>query len=1811
MNTCSVQNRDTKEPKLFHRTSSGEVFSSLYDVLNNTSDFYETGFMNESDEFTSVVTTPMFDSSTQDGQIQNYIKNGYLTGRQVSPNTFEATDTLSADILEKDLLLNAYNTFQRSGNNFTFAKNEAVLKSGLPESVKTQLKAINLYHEMQTKKTERPVNYTKDQLQSMIESFMKKVGFSIESIDSYKENYKNKFGIEPNAEALIDFQEKVIAVKNGEITLDQLSEEFSHFVIEMWNQDEIKRMLQTVNNTQEYIQHAEAYREIYSKQISDPALLEEAVRREVLGKMLAVSLQNDFTLEGRTENEANFFNKLSQIISDFINFVRSRLNPSLENDIKKMSEDIKNRLYNESLEQSLNLKNTPILKVMYSTSKETAENIKDAVKGMETGSYNTDSERQVDELFNTSLSTAIDSNAALDELGNNEVMSPELARDIETLLGMEDILSQLASFFKRLDIRKTGLNTQLEIDNAIRFKEHITTKAERTLKEINDLKGNFQNVRENHDPAVVANKLLDDYTDASDTQKSQLINDVKSGIKAVQKDTSGWYKLFGHTSKSSNTFVNLLSQIINSLQAKYRMNFMDDVDQFIEPLKQYRDKLKDFVKDGYFRSGVDNVKKYKAEREYELKILKDVYGGKYTDMDIDAYMTDFQEKGLPSTKDNQYYKFKYTYDTGLQNEKWVNSKIKDRNKKFVEKLNNMNLGASPWENEFYKIQSDLSTSRSKNSKTSIEKRRSDSSPYYEGGDIKQGFELMFYEDAKKLIANTANGDLLKKFFVSTNPRNTLFDGASEPDARSLVFFYNQNTSSSQGELAFNYMKWNAMNLGSIDPNIKDDLKENFRADYISQRASFERQGLQGVELENAVKNWLNDSLFFEVTEDYWTNFDPAGIDFEGFEKYAKYPKDKRSMIELEKAYKEFALKKQLIVRKYKSQNDYKEVDVKSMTINDKNSIYDLEDQMTAKRDEIAKLFERNDITEVYKPSKGMSSELKLNLAFNELFEETIGIPFEGATIKQIESFFSNREHMRVDKFAGYSRLKSDLGKNIKSGIVENYIERARELGLDSSNNENLLKAYFISNSPSWYKRYDANSQYDNFIRDYSSGKLNTVQLIEDYLGSNSDQVIYNGAPLDLMRITPSFKYSVPTETSTEELYERYKLLTTDIEKYNLSREMGGVEGVDSEYHTDMTDITGNAENLKAYVMMMDAHFARLAKDNMLKKQYVHLMAQERKTSYERFEAFAKNKNKWDQVKDYANEITTFRADDFEDSFQSLKVPKYGYYRLKPEELTDDVFHTLVWGLNNANLYEQRQKHWRDATSALHGLEGQEFKGKKATDTNYHEVMKEMIDFNFYGKTMSTKIEFEVPILGRTVDMSKFLFGLRNFGVSMALAFSPVVAMTNFSGGVVQNLIMSATGRNIYSPSNKRALASLSKMMPESIKDIGKFDPEAKINKIMYSFGIYNLSERYSNAKYNTALRLLPEASFALMSMTNFPLEAQSVLTKLMEYRLVDGKFTSWRAFSQAEKVKDSSQSDKDIKSKFDAFAGKSMYDFLDETGNFNQDALEKDGYEGDITKDKVLVMGAIRSITEQTTMEIAKHHEGYAGRDPRWSFILSLKKWLVMATSTVFSRRRFDFEVGGEEEGLIHTPKYFFDIFKSAIKDKQNVLESYDQLDEVAQKNVKTSIVIAGMLTAMLGIAILLKNAADDDDEEENYLLQLSAYMALRNLNEAFSGNVGIGQSYFEAVQNPVMLGQTVKNMTNIVNFGDIGEEVKTGKYKGEDKYLTGIMKATWLRNPYTISSTHAIAETRKSYEFFNTKESFYHIFDFIPAKPKDEEDDE
>lgn len=156
---------------------------------------------------------------------------------------------------------------------------------------------------------------------ALLNSFASKMGITITTMDEYRRNYEERNGIPPTVEALADTFNKVIALSNTDNT-ENLSEEVAHFAIEYYNnQDVLNQMLVKVDQTNTYKNFQAQYREVYSKDYSGTAL-ENKVRKEVLGKLLSESIQNQFNTENKGLNETGIISLLQELWNQFLDLFR-------------------------------------------------------------------------------------------------------------------------------------------------------------------------------------------------------------------------------------------------------------------------------------------------------------------------------------------------------------------------------------------------------------------------------------------------------------------------------------------------------------------------------------------------------------------------------------------------------------------------------------------------------------------------------------------------------------------------------------------------------------------------------------------------------------------------------------------------------------------------------------------------------------------------------------------------------------------------------------------------------------------------------------------------------------------------------------------------------------------------------------------------------------------------------------------------------------------------------------------------------------------------------------------------------------------------------------------------------------------------------------------------------------------------------------------------------------------------------------------------------------------------------------------------
>ena len=344
-----------------------------------------------------------------------------------------------------------------------------------------------------------------------------------------------------------------------------------------------------------------------------------------------------------------------------------------------------------------------------------------------------------------------------------------------------------------------------------------------------------------------------------------------------------------------------------------------------------------------------------------------------------------------------------------------------------------------------------------------------------------------------------------------------------------------------------------------------------------------------------------------------------------------------------------------------------------------------------------------------------------------------------------------------------------------------------------------------------------------------------------------------------------------------------------------------------------------------------------------------------------------------------------------------------------------------------------------------------------------------------------------------------------------------------------------------------------------------------------------------------------------MELTNYPLATRVLLNKLMELRVVNGKVYSWSAFKNYNMVNHPTKTQSEIKSEFDEAKNNSLWDMLDENGKIDYSKLQELGVTESLENIQLDAMSKIRDINEEVTGQLGHVSNPLASYNPWAQFIMSLKKWMVIATTNVFSNNRYDITREGNVQGMYMSPRALWNMLQDMRKNHASSKEAWNNLS-TEERNVLKNVSITGLtLLGLLIIASATMKYADDDDEKDNYLAQLTAYMTLRTLNEASSASYGLLDNYYQALQNPVQTLQILKDGSNLLNVGDIGETMQTGRFKGYDKYVATVLKLLPLKNLQTVSSPYTLETSREGYVHFGKQGSIYNILNLLPNTNRNE----
>ena len=703
-----IKYNNSNEPKLLYKSSKNNIFNNYKDALvDSEQGDIKIGFLNNDKEnianlksiedksFTTIMSVDSnSNSKTKEGLINNLIKNNILSGEQISNNKGilkyipdgedpalkifngnlaygRAIENFNKDEFEKDSYGNlqlkdskplSFGLISSNGQLETIEETtEKVQKNGYdylvdrtsPEQaadiVTTDFILSGDYERILENS---PLLQKTDikELRNKLFSVINKLGIQLISIEEYKRNYKDKFGIEPGVKALSDLANGIIALsKNADI--NDLSEELSHFLVETIDEKELDALLNDLYLTESLLYEKENvhYRELYSKQGLSGDILEKKVRKEILGKLLSDKIIDKYN-DSKSEQETNFFKNVINAINNIIKSIKVFFNnPRIQVEIQDITDKIADKVISEKMEKIYN--SEEVLKrysfsnpIYYSSVKDKAKinELEDLLDILDRR-YRTAKESEVKNLNSYYQNIINAKNALLSGLQYSAIKI--MVTEVENLAkSVENSFISIEKNDKDVSIIKNDNNF---------LRDEIVPSIEDLRNIINELEINDEFKQSDKDLLF---KQIDNIIQTQSSNNTRYNRIIKLGNDKIfieiakkygvneewfpyivaslldkQKDISGAMRWFGNPEHASNPIMGLLAKILqtNKIKSEIKTALLSkDVETFVSENNLSQSNYNNIIEkdeEGNFTYNFKNpLNIYKIEKE-ENKFKTDLY----------------------------------------------------------------------------------------------------------------------------------------------------------------------------------------------------------------------------------------------------------------------------------------------------------------------------------------------------------------------------------------------------------------------------------------------------------------------------------------------------------------------------------------------------------------------------------------------------------------------------------------------------------------------------------------------------------------------------------------------------------------------------------------------------------------------------------------------------------------------------------------------------------------------------------------------------------------------------------------------------------------------------------------------------------------------------------------------------------------------------------------------------------------------------------------------------------------------------------
>lgn len=1631
------------------------------------------------------------------------------------------------------------------------------------------------------------------------------MGVKITSINSYINSYNIRNGVDPTASALLDVAEQVIAFKDGLITVDALAEETSHFIVETWDDVEIEGLLRNIHKTASYVEFSQSYRELYTRENPNMSTeqIENLVRREILGKELAKSLQESFNTEGKTETQKNIIERIFELLKKFFDSVV--VNDTFYNDLEALTLKVEDLLLTKDVNKYLNLDKAKtktfrmyqqqasgnvVLDTKNAIVKRLVKALLDQEKSLRKAGRGSSASIQ---MLNETLEKAITKSSILDliSLAKRQADYVSIAienskRRGETLSNEEGIVLQgLTEQIVPVLSRLVALAKE-DADLA-----DVAADIEAVSAKVLAVSGAAKNVQNDVLDRIIDRLMIRHNFDDEVKQK------LRDAVLVATRDTQMLYAVFGQITHAHDPLLNILGSVIADMTLDAEQSYLKRAKQFQARIRELGFTESDMPqlmdKNGYilsmhdfdaFEKDVTNVKveaykKYSGTTMSDEDIIKGI-----KNYDLPRIADEAAEKAYnKEVNDNISSKIERSFtEEYYQNreDKYTKIGVSETTKTHL-KLLSVDLGSL-----MARVKNERGlpryTSQDKYDLDALNlKRKSLKSLYDSLGDIKRGIEPVDVETSTTIEVNGS-------------------------------FFELSPTASEEAIIAFELTKLDKAFL--LEKQEEARLVGGQKIDVEKLAPKF-LQELERIEKEEgreaAVEFFtLNSSVGF--SNDFWNNFDASESMMAVIEDYSQDPNSEQAWIDKIAAYKDKLKTRKAILKQYQDSRNYTNTMAEEMSVQQREKIIALSEEIDRLSLDLYTIFKK----EVSGDEKTIVSESTPNQSYYDALSD--------ARVTNPEAKYDfTLKHMTRDnakKVRQFSDALDDVlkGRRVSEGHKELILRTVGINELSELNTNDIPAAklkYAESKLAPYYKSF-APIGLQKFYDNLKNGTQNVSTLVKELNNRGDIKVSNNFSYYEMGEIkfkNPNYKEDFEGGSKQPKL-DQY--LNQDfVRTFNPILDSNNNPVLDNEGNIQATS---NQKLFSLYKEYIEFQKESLRSYGELGTHNLYLAPQVSKTNLEKANDIIKGRG--GAIKEWWRDAVRFRVDEqaFGEEMEGESlvrsanmriIPKY--FLKKLEESTDvstDLFYSSMLFAQQSQLYKARKERFSEfATLNDLALNRAYPEGKAATSTNTYNMFQSYYDHNLFGVKERKNWRVNVPVLGQ-IDVTKIINILHNWVRNNSLALNVVVPVTSWLTAEASLLIEKYVGQYVDSDSMSLATKEFAKISLPAIKESLEIDSTSKLSIYGEYFGVYDLDNKFENSKYGKPQRVLARSMYVLHTVGNFVPLSKAMLSQLYGHRIYEGKLIDSKKFESLYKLVNPSATKKDIDNQWELLRDKAMYNYMsteNATVSYDYDRLAQDmgrtndeEFQKDFRNIEIGVMTKLKKVVERIDGMITNEERTTMQRDVLGRFAMTHKGWLAISAANRFKRRHLNLQTGQMEEGTYFSLYNFVvENFNNGLKKggmKSALSELKDQYvngDEVQRQNLKRIIVDFAFLTALFLLTIGVGHWADD--EEDMWSAQFTAYMLERVTTETASTQLGVFGEFYSSIKEPLVGVQKLENLFSIKQAFDT-EVTASGRFAGMTKKQVYFLKNIVGAKPtFDIWNAGNLLSLRDTYDYYNKDEAF------------------